>query len=136
MANESEGADSILAPGERPRQVSHRIGWTVSAHVDRVVTGLMDGTIELWQLDQSLASMYYLGFEDGRASRDVDIRQLEHDRDRYYAVAYNDSSAVKNITVEMEKTYLATIYGNVTDEEVTRALDFGDRLGISREVVA
>ena len=68
----------------------YRISREASAQIDTWSWQLADGTVRLWQLPDAICTLFYIGYEQGRSSRDAEVQQLRVDADRYWLRAFAD----------------------------------------------
>ena len=60
------------------------ISATAAETIDGWAWGLADGSLRLWQLPPAINTLFTVAFEQGRASRDDEVRQLKLDADRLW----------------------------------------------------
>lgn len=60
------------------------LGERAGKYLDGMCDAIASGRVELWQLPLPIASLYLLGFEQGRASRGDEISRLNFEADYWY----------------------------------------------------
>lgn len=65
----------------------HRISAEASKTLSGWINGLASGRLRLWQLPDAVVSLYWLGYNNGAASRDEEVHKLRVDRDRHWLLA-------------------------------------------------
>lgn len=57
-------------------------------YLNQWAEALTDGSVQLWELPPSVAQYFYLGYNDGRASRQLEVEELERAANRLHNLAY------------------------------------------------
>lgn len=71
----------------------HLVGASVEAQLEPVLDAVMRGRLDLWQLSPSLAGLYIVGFDAGRASLAAELQQARDDAARWYEIAMHPGAA-------------------------------------------
>lgn len=56
-------------------------------YLDRILDGLLDDSVQLWELPVPVSSLFYLGESCARRDMERELAKALHDRDRYYRAA-------------------------------------------------
>lgn len=89
------GASKRLAGLTHPNStpVESRTRIRLGERADKFLAGisdaLADGRLDLWQLPLSISSLYLLGYEQGRASRDSELSALDWEASYWHFRASN-----------------------------------------------
>lgn len=73
-----------------------------SRAIDTWAWGLVDGSIRLWQLPDAICTLYQIAFQDGRASRDDEVRKLTADADRLWLRAFGDDARKQYLLARLD----------------------------------
>ncbi|KJL35463.1 hypothetical protein RS86_00459 [Microbacterium azadirachtae] len=84
--------------------LSHfRISSTAARTLDRWAWGIADGSIRLWQLPDAVNTLYRIGIEHGRSSRDEEVRLLRLDADRLWLCSFGDKERLDYLLARLDR---------------------------------
>lgn len=92
-----------------------KISAAASEAIDAWAWGLQTGTLRLWQLPDSINTLWNLAFEQGRASRESEVRELRLETDRYWLRAFVDKDRQEYLLARLDQAAVLASRPDVDD---------------------